>query len=327
MSDTNINDKCLFLNPGAPYWWLSPDVIMVNNPPDENTANPDLGGNVISSVTVHNKCDSFDVTTVRFDLYVCAPSLNVGPTIDPNGVAVYNPPNGSFHTITAFDSQTQVPWVVSSTPGAANTADPPHHCLIARCYPLSSPPDPGNISYVNQDQHYAQHNVTVNPVPMKSPKKRISIRTGNSLREPELVVIQAVPDLAPAQGTLATLLPTLQATPGFKQISSKPLREVSFNLDPLTEPHGGGVFDKIEDFFEDKVKDVLHDLEVKFGKAAPSGSGAMGRVKIAPKFYTAFDFNVDLTGAEPGDAFIYHLTQTTGTGVQNGGLTVVAVAV
>jgi len=327
MSDMNINDQCLSLTPGSPYWWLSPDIIMVNMPPDENTANPDAGGNVTSAVTVHNSCEEFDVHTARFDLYVYAPSLSAGPIVDPAGVAVYNPPGGSFHTVTAFGTPVQVPWVVSSDSTKANAADPPHHCLIARCYPLTSPPDPGNIAYVNTDQHYAQHNVTINPIPMKSPKKRIPIRTGNSMREPQLVVIQAVPDLEPAKGTLDTLLPSLKATPGFKQISTKPLKEVSFDLDPLTKKEGGCIFDKIEDFFEDAVKDLLRDLEGKHKKAAPGGSGAHGRVQIPANFYSAFDFNVDITGANPGDAFIYHLTQTTSAGVENGGLTVVAVAV
>lgn len=330
MADTLINDPngCLYMIPGSPNWWLSPDAIMVNtNPLDTGTVNPDSGGNVTSAVTVHqnagNEACAFAPTDVRFDLYVYSPSLNAGPTIDPSGAAVYNPPTGSFHTITAFDAQNPVPWTVVNDPSKANGASQNptdqinHKCLIARCYPKSSPPDPNNIDYVNADQHYCQHNLTVNPVPSGG-KHKMSIRTGNSREEQQAVVIQAIPDLQPDPATLKVIVPTLQVNPAFKQVANTPLRQVSFNLDPLGDKGGGGFFDKIEDFFED----LFQDLEEKFKKAAPAGTGAFGRITIPPKFYTAFEFTVDTTGGQSGDAHIYHLTQTTSQGRENGGLTV-----
>src|SRR5262249_55417254 len=132
-----------------------------------------------------------------------------------------------------------------------------------------------NISqYLPTDQHYAQHNLTINAVGGGGGMK-IKIKTGNPRREPELVVIQAVPDLSPTPATLNAILPSLKATPGFKQISATPLRGVSFDLDPLTEKDGGGIFDKIEDFFEEQFKTVLRRLEAEFHKAAPGGTGAL----------------------------------------------------
>lgn len=337
--DSGINDpkNCFSIcdpsgHTGTGQWWLSPDVIMAGA--DPSTANPDPSGNVVSQVTVRSgsECALGVGDSVRIDLYVCTPSLNIAPFPPDSFVATtfqivpsFAPSNCALQT--SPPTFVPVPWTVSANPSDAN--GPGHKCLIARCYPFQgSNPDPGKLSpYLPQDPHYAQHNLTVNAIPKGGGGgMRIRIKTGNPLREPELVVIQAVPDLQPAPATLQAILPSLKATPGFKQLSNTPLRRVSFNLDPLTEGEGGCVFDKIEDFFEAEFKAVLRRLEAEFHKAAPGGTGAHGRVRIASRFYANFDFVADTTGAVPGNAYIYHLTQTTAAGAPDGGLTVAIVA-
>jgi hypothetical protein len=253
-------------------------------------------------------------------LYLYNPSLNPAPpTIDP-GNTTYVYVITSFQTLTAFETLLNVSWTVSKNASDANGPSP-HKCLIARCYPKDSPPDPNNIDYAppGGDPHYAQHNVTVDAVP-SGKMHRIGIRTGNFLAEPQLVAIQAVPDLNPARQVLDTFMPTFKATKGFKQVSNKPLRNVSLSLEPLTHKPGGCIIEKIEDIVEDAARDILRVLEGKHAHAAPGGSGAIGKVRIGPKFYTEFDFIVDTTGAQPGDAFIYQLTETTSAGLLDGGL-------
>jgi hypothetical protein len=338
-TDTGINDpkNCFFIcdpsgHTGAGNWWLSQDVIMAGA--DPSTASPDPSGNVVSQVTVraNEGCAPGPGDTVRIDLYVCTPSLNIAP-FPPDSlvattamiypVSAFAPSNCA--TQTSPPSFVSVPWTVSAN--ASDPNGPGHKCLIARCYPfVGSTPDALNISqYLPTDPHYAQHNLAVQPIP-SGKSGGMKIKTGNPRRQPELVAIQAVPDLRPTPATLNAILPSLKVTPGFKQISTTPLHGVSLNLKPLTGKDGGGIFDKIEDFFEETVKAVLRRLEDDFHKAAPGGTGAFGRVRIGSRFYANFDFNFDARGAQPGNGYIYHLTQITAAGAPDGGLTVVIVA-
>ena len=328
--DTGINDpsNCYFMNDssipphsGTGQWWLSPDVIMSGA--DPSTATPGVGGAVTSLVTVrNNNCTLDPGDTVRFDLFVCTPSLNIAPF----------PPDAFVATtdavVAAFGSPTSVPWTVTGS--SSDPAGPGHKCLIARCYPFLGPggkgstPDPANLSpYLPQDPHYAQHNLTVVAVSSGGMHK-IPIKTGNQRLQSQLVLVHAVADIQPSRTTLAAITPSLRATSGFKQIATQPLRNVSINLESLAVKPGGGLFHQIQASIHPMLASSLATVENRFVTAHPTG--VLQKVQIGPKAFTTFDLTVDLSGAKAGDAHIYHLTQTTAQGQPDGGLTVVVVA-
>jgi hypothetical protein len=234
---------------------------------------------------------------------------------------------GSVTTTVTWQSQDTdptKPYYVDPTNAQAN-----HKCLIARCYtnPTGNvdTTDAGLSSHIPDDQHYAQHNLDIQSIVGMS-HVRLPIRAGNPTREPQLVAIQAVPDLNPNPAVLAAILPGLKTVPGFKQISSTPLRKVELNLQPLALHSGGGLIKRIEEIIEEEVRAVLRLLEEAFGKATPKGGGAHGRVRVGGSFFSDFEFVVDPSDAQKGNAYIYHLTQTTASNQPYGGITIALVA-
>ena len=353
--DTDITDACLFIpnDPMLPYW-LSSGVIMTNTP------NPDLAvvGANTSVVSVQCKassdktpCPSTDsqggATRAAFQLYLAPISLNMKLSACYNATVPGDLLNGALQVggtgiVTAGGPAvpTTVNWTSQSTdssqPNFVDPANAPanHKCLVARCFTV--PPgthdnaDTGLSDHVGLnpdntplDQHYAQHNLTIQAV-AGGGAHRILIRTGNATREPELVMIQAVPNIDPNPAVLRAILPGLHTIKGFKQVSNKPLRRVEFDLNPLTEGEGGGFFDKIGDFFDEGARKVITELETKFGEATPGGT--QGKVRIPAGHYATIQFIADVTGAQPGNAYLYDLTQVTSAGQPDGGLTVALVA-
>jgi hypothetical protein len=345
-NDTGISDTCLYMedttgdngvhaDPSATYW-LSPDVIMTTT---SDTGTAVVGSNT-TQVTVHchastdtTTCPSLDEgnsTTTVFELWVGPPSLNMGmapgsvealPTLlnTPNPIQVASAPITGV--ITAGGSvQTTVTWTASANPSDPNGVG--HKCLVARCYPFeTSSPDSGPTGlsdHLPYDQHYAQHNLSIVAAgPGGKGRKLIPIRTGNPRLEPQLVLIQAIFDPRPSGATLAAIQPGLQAIPGFKQIATQPLGKVEFDLSAFNGPHES-LLERIEDWIE-KILQELEDWCRKKG-------GISARKVLPPSFAAFFDFKVDLSGAKPGDAYVYHLTQTTSHGRADGGLTVAIVA-
>jgi hypothetical protein len=345
--DMNITDTCLKFVNAAPQYWLNTSLIMTNT---SDTGLAVVGANT-TKVTVTCRTaqgeiatDCQDLTTgerrALFEVWISGLAVNLALNkVEPlpgDGTGQPVVGVGGAGIISTAVTDTTVNWTSQSTDSTklhyVDPANAPanHRCLVARCYTNPDNQRDGTNSaladHTLDDPHYAQHNLTVQPV-AGGHMVKMKILTGNPREEPELVVLQAVPDLQLARGTLDAILPSLKTIPGFKQISDKPLRRVSFDLDPLTEKDGGGVFDKIEDFFEDKTKDVLRDLEGLFHKAAPGDSGVHSRVKIGGDFAAQFDFIADTHDAQPGNAYIYHLTQTRAQGQPNGGLTVAFVVV
>jgi len=287
----------------SPYW-LSPNVIMTTKPMDPSDIYPGVN---TTSVVVSWKDDcafappQAGLNTAVFDLYAGDPTVAMTPAVlDAIASAV---------PITISAGQANIPAPVPSwnAGGLPHLTQPHHACLLARVYPLGATPDTGDLAgYTAADPHYAQHNCTVDTTDGQG-MFRIAIANGTSNREPKLVVLQAVPDLNPNKTVLDAVLPSLKLHPGFKQIATTPLRHVEFDLSAF-KGHHQSLLDKIEDWIEKKVLELIEDLEGKCHKA----QGITARVVLPPGLFAKFDFILDLSGAKPGDAHIYHVSQVSG---------------
>lgn len=307
---------CLYIDsPKPPQYWLSPNVIMTTKPLDPSDV---YAGSNSTSVTVtwqgSDLCAKAGFEAVVFDLYIGDPYMAMVPGSSLDSLATLKPV-----TISSGQSiATNVgPWDSSGLP---HLSQPHHACIIARVYPFGSSPDTGDLSgYPSGDLHYAQHNCTVNTSDGQG-LIRIPIGDGTLLREPELVAIQAVPDLKPNATVLAAVLPSLKLIPAFKQIATTPLRKVGLDVSAF-KSHHESLLDRIEDWIEGKVRELIRDLE---GKADKAG-GAHARIALPPGLFTKFLFTADLAGAKVGDAHIYHLSQVNRKGQPWGGVTVAIV--
>ena len=318
-TDPNIAEfdpnGCLWIDatPPNPYW-LSPSVIMTTKPSDPSDVYP--GANH-TSVTVSWKAEcafagvAAELNTALFDLYIGDPFLGMaqaslglltgGSPAQPNITA------GQLNVVTSVG-----PWDSSTIP----TLSQPHHaCLLARVYPLGATPDSGDLSgYPGSDQHYAQHNCTVNTTDGQG-MIRIPIGNGTSRRGPQFVAIQAVPVLEPNRTVLDAVMPSLQLHPGFKQIATTPLRSVELDLSAFKSPHES-LLDRIEHWIEKEALEIIAALEGDCKKA----NGTSARVVLPPNFFAKFHFIADLSGAKPGDAHIYNLSQVNSKVERAGGL-------
>jgi hypothetical protein len=320
MNDPNIAagdpNGCLWIDDPKPSpYWLSPNVIMTTKPMDPSDVYP--GGNT-SQVTVTwqggDNCAGAGFQAVLFDLYIGDPFMTMipGSTLDTL-TSLQQVKIGSGDTVPST-VPTAGTWDSSGLP---HLSQPHHACMIARVYPFGVTPDGGDLSgYPSGDLHYAQHNCTVNTSDGQGLLK-IQIGNGTLLREPELVAIQAVPDLNPNATVLAAVLPSLKLIPSFKQIATTPLRSVGLNLGAFKSTHES-LLERIEEWIEHLILELIRDLE---GKAAKAG-GAHARIMLPPGLFAKFDFTADLSGAKVGDAHIYHLSQVNSKGEPWGGVTV-----
>ncbi len=309
---------CLWIdNPKPSPYWLSPNVIMTTKPSDPSDVYP--GGNT-SQVTVTwgggDNCSGgsppFDPTVV-FDLYIGDPFIAMSPSVMDALTSLQQVNGINAGQTVASTVPTTGTWNSSGLP---HLSQPHHACLLGRVYPFGATPDPGDLSgYPSVDLHYAQHNCTVNT---SDGQGRIVIRIGNGTprREPEFVAIQAVPDLDPNPTVLAAVLPSLKLNPTFKRIATTPLKNVKLDLSAFKSQHES-LLERIEQWIEHLILDLIRDLE---GKAAKSG-GAHARVMLPPGLFAKFDFIVDLSGANAGDAHIYQISQVNSKGEDWGGLT------
>lgn len=339
-NDPNIAEfdpnGCLWIDQPKPSpYWLSPNVIMTTKAMDPSDVYPGANTN---SVTVSWKAGcqfsgvAGELNTPLFDLYIGDPFIAMAPasmsllTGTPPGTAPAQPAINSGQ----LNVQTSVgPWQASTIP---HLSQPHHACLLARVYPFGATPDTGDLSgYPAVDPHYAQHNCTVNTISGQG-MLRIPIIDGTTLRGPQLVVIQAVPDLKPNRTVLDAVLPSLKLIPGFKQIAATPPRSVDFDLGAFTSPHDG-LLDKVDDWLEKDVIKSIEDLE----DHCRTNHGKSARLILPPNHFAKFDFIVDLTGAKQGDAHICHLSQVkpaarlgaarNGKVEQFGGITVATVVI
>jgi hypothetical protein len=176
--DTNIADTCIYLEaikgdggarptPAPNYWWLSPDVMLndsaLTSPAPPAGTSPAVaqaapGDNAIG-VRVHLKqgCQVLQGGTpprVRVELFVSDAGMTIaGSSRIGNGDIDVSSLNVAG-AIKQF-----LNWTVSGT--GAET--PGHKCLIARARPRNDSVDTTSIDHVTADQHYAQHNICIQP--------------------------------------------------------------------------------------------------------------------------------------------------------------------
>jgi hypothetical protein len=323
-TDNGISDTCLYMmatstdingttDHADPTFWLSPDVVMTNA--DNSFAKEGVPNT--TNVTVRWKTECQDEgggpAAVVFDLYVCTPSMNITTAVG-SSVAL-----ATSTTVAGISSggavTTGVVWTPLSDSSKPNGQG--HRCLIARCYPFGLTPDPLNLSkYVTGDQHYVQHNLTIDVLP--SPHKRsVRIRTGNAGRERQLVTVNVIQDFEPKGAVLDAILPALHTVPEFKRIATTPIRHMAVDF---SEFKGDGDWDEKLESFGHFIADSLTGL---FGhKPQPN---LTAKATLPPGRFADMRLNVDVSGSAVGDAHILHLTQTDSGGNIDGGITVAVV--
>jgi hypothetical protein len=319
MGDPNITDTCLYFDLVPPsQYWLSPKLIMATTA-DQGFVETGVDNTTNLTSTWKADCGLQEGAHVVLDLFIS----NVDPSLPMTTLTE----GGTLNTIVSGELVTQTMGTTVTTPflwnpNNFNTPHPigtGHRCLLARIYPTNDIPTDGDLTtFPSNDQHYAMHNCHVGAT--DSGQIKVPIKNGNWRAEPLLVAIQAIPDLQPNRTVLDAVLPGLQLIPAFKQIATAPLRRVELDLSPFTSPHES-LLDKIEDWIEKEVIDIIEDLETKCRQAG----GTSVRVALPPNFFAPFNFVADLSGSNPGDAHIYHVSQVNGAGEPYGGLTVAIV--
>lgn len=300
-------------------WWLSPDIQLVGPTSGPDKADP----GEVNTVTVfaHMKGEASGCTlapgteSITIELWVGNPSLAMAPNnpastahIDSSGIPLMSP-GGSGNFV--FN------WTPPSGVSPSDPQSPGHKCLVARSYPDPLTPS-SNSFFVPDDQHVAQRNICIVPCGGPGAARRpgacsldVTTLSVNAKRA-EKVTLRAVADLRPVEYVRRVVLEHLKGTPGFKRIASAPPQGFEFQL---------------SDFPDARVSDRTR-------------SGCLGRlvapgwrptyeakIQFEPEQSTKFSFNADMSAASFGDAYIFHLTQVGDDGRDQGGLTIVMVAV
>jgi hypothetical protein len=321
--DTNIQQHdpngCLYIDKPKPaQWYESSHLIMTTKPSDPNNVYP--GPNTTQlSVTLNTDCSlpGGDVSVI-IEIYAGDPTMTMIPATP--GVAG----SGTLDTLQApIPINPSTPFTASwDSSGLPHLSQPHHACILARVYPDTATPVSGDLTtYPPEDLHYAQHNCTVNTASGQG-LIRIPINNGQIGRERRFVSMLINPNLHPSPETLALLLPSLQLVPGFKQIATAPPKNVGIDLGPFKGHEHESWLERLEEWIERHILELIHDLE---GKAKSAG-GHSTRAILPPNFIGKFDLFADLSGSNKGDAHILNVTQVDGSGQPYGGLTVAIVA-
>jgi hypothetical protein len=309
-------DTCIFMEaiPGdggnqnpSDVWWLSPDITLTGH--TAGLENADAGPNKIL-VRFHRKpagtCNFPGDESITVQAWVANPSLVMARNIHGSAARVgfigsLLPPEGESHT-------QQIDWtppaVLLSPPGVENPQKPGPKCLVAICYPDSLTPSTTKF-FVPGDQHLAQHNLCV--VSTTDAKVTFQINTFNPTPPPAALVapvgvkLRAAMDLAPNAFVKKMVLTRLNPLPGFQQFRTAAL------------PLGFG-FD-LTGLQATQVVDNSH-------AGVPPHIPSFEALVQLPGTMTQITFNVNLKGTLPGEACIFHLTQTF-KDVPQGGLTLV----
>ncbi len=312
-------DTCIFMEaiPGdggnqnaSDVWWLSPDITFTGH--TAGLENADAGPNKIL-VRFHRKpagtCNFPGDESVTVETWVANPSLVMAPQAHGSAARVGFigsplPAEGGSHT-------QQIDWTpppvsFPTLPGENPQKQGPK-CLVALCYPDSLTPSTTKF-FVPGDQHAAQHNLSV--VSTTDTKVTFKINTFNPTPPPPGLVapvgakLRAVLDLAPTTFVKKMVLTRLIPLPGFQQLRATPL------------PLGFG-FD-LTGLQATQVVDNSHPT----GTGLPPHPASFEALVQLPATLTQITFVANLKGAQPGEACIFHLTQTF-KDLPQGGLTLV----
>jgi len=321
-NDPGLPDTCVFLNPGVPYFWESPDIAL-----NGTTGHAQVGANTVA-VTVRKKAECPVPGPVRIDLFVCNPAVAVVPPGAgvPNAsvqIPTFNAGDpstfiGVGDTIPATGTTVSFTWSVTApAPGTDPPDGPGHRCLVARAYPIAAnTPDPADFHVQTGpgqgDQHVVQKNIQIDATRgmMRRQSKFNAVTLDGRTRG--RVTVRAIANLHPDDRSLAVLLPMLRGVTGFRQIATRAPAEFR-----VTAP---GVPDA-------EARDHTRPGCLGFlfkGSAAPTYELDL---KLGPHQLTGCVLETDLSASAPGDAHVFNLTQINEKDEAQGGLTVVTVHV
>lgn len=334
MADSGLPDTCIEIRDGNPYPWLSPDINLYG-PLDPALNCGNLGGRLptdrsvagVSNLVCVNVQRRFGASptldsssVIRVELWVGNPSLAMAPGYNTTKIS-----DDNIHYVlksnlpSGGSASVGVRWTPPST--VTNPDDPQapgHRCLIARAYPnFGNRPDPGDFHQWD-DQHSAQHNITILPVGSVGAATAAGARKAElevstvcvNPSEPEQVTVRVIADLDPDESVRDFLRPRLKEEHGFKRIAKKAPK--GFEL-------------RMKDHPRARVRDESRPGRRAGQPGARPNPKFEADIELEPKQLTHFTFAPDLSDAEMGDAHVFHLMQVGPDGRTQGGLTVVTV--
>jgi hypothetical protein len=310
------NDNCIFMEAisgdvgahnGNAVWWLSPDITLTG--PITGLDNADIGQSNPIKVKIHRKsansgCHFPGDESITVQLWVANPSLVMMPR---PGSAARVGFIGSPVPAEGGTGIQQIDFTPSVIP-SGNQEAPGHKCLVARCYPDSLIPSDTSF-FVPGDQHVAQHNICTVPTPNQTFIFKVNTLDPSLPQSPlqnSQVKVRAVMDLAPNEFVRRTVLRRLQLQSGFQQLRTSPLPN-GFKFD-LTGLQATNVIDHSQP-----------GLPPFPPQANPSFEAV---IALTSRRVTQLTFLATPRGTQPGEACIFHLTQSDIAGKPQGGLTV-----
>jgi hypothetical protein len=316
-------DTCIFMEAvsgdggvhNANVWWLSPDITLTGPVSGPDKADPGQTNPV--EIKFHRKgaesnCVFPGAESLTLELWVGNPSIAMTPS-NPASTALVDTIGTPVPFEGASGSQT-INWTPPAGLPNSNPQSPGHKCLIARCYPDNLTPD-ANKFWVPDDPHVAQRNICI--VPCDGPGAAnlrgpcsFQITTVNlELKEAQIVILKAVFDRSPTAFVKQTVLRSLRNFKGFKRLATRAPRRFAFELRDIPDA-------EINDLTRPGLLGILTGRALHYE----------AKVKLAAGQLIQLNFSADLSPAQPGDAFIFHLTQRGTDRRDQGGLTLVMVA-
>jgi hypothetical protein len=315
------NDNCIFIEAipgdggahnGNAVWWLSPDITLTG--PVTGVDNADIGQSNPIKVRIHRKsavsgCRFPGDESITVELWIANPSLVMAPRVGSAArvgfIGSPLPPEGA----TGIQQIDFTPLLLP----VGNQEAPGHKCLVARCYPDSLNPSDTSF-FVPGDQHVAQHNICTVPTPNQTFIFKINTLDPGLPLSPlqtSQVKVRAVMDLEPNEFVRRTVLKRLQLQSGFQELRTSPLPNgFKFDLTGLQATH-----------VIDQSQPGLHPLPPHTN---PSFEAV---IALTSRQVTQLTFLATPKGTQPGEACIFHLTQSDIAGNPQGGLTVLMLRV
>jgi hypothetical protein len=314
------NDNCIFMEAisgdggthnGNAVWWLSPDITLTG--PVTGLDNADTGQSNPIKVKFHRKsaasgCHFPGDESITVELWVASPSLVMAPRASSAARVGFV---GSPLPAEGGTGIQQIDWTPSAALPLDNPEAPGHKCLVARCYPDSLISSRGSF-FVPGDQHAAQHNLCTVPTPNQTFIFKINTlnprpnprQPPNSLQNSE-VKLRAVLDLEPTEFVRQTALTRLHLQSGFQQLRTSPLPNgFKFDLAGLQASH------------------VIDHSQPGLNPFPPHTNPSFEAViALNSPHVTQLTFLATPKGTQPGEACIFHLTQSDTAGNPEGGLT------